>query len=184
MPRTVTSLEPTFPKSSIDPSIPSLPATLSSPLLASPSKPKNIKCALSTLAYEARESSELGEYVASDVALLKSLGWEAFVKSKRGRGDIGLLDKPHPANRLLQHYKNHGAPVRFSTPDWTSDQLLAAVDRGPHRSCEKNVEFLKEEFIDMIQKGQWVVLPFRVAKTLPGLRLSPPGVIDQRDRRP
>ena len=99
MPRTVTSLEPTFPKSSIDPSIPSLPATLSSPLLASPSKPKNIKCALSTLAYEARESSELGEYVASDVALLKSLGWEAFVKSKRGRGDIGLLDKRQASPR-------------------------------------------------------------------------------------
>ena len=36
----------------------------------------------------------------------------------------------------------------------------------------------------MIQKGQWVVLPFHIATTLPGLRLSSPDVIDKRDRRP
>ena len=36
----------------------------------------------------------------------------------------------------------------------------------------------------MIRKEQWVILPFAIAKTLPGLRLSPPGVIPQRDRRP
>ena len=36
----------------------------------------------------------------------------------------------------------------------------------------------------MIQKQQWVILPLSVASSLPGLRLSPPGVIPQRDRRP
>ena len=36
----------------------------------------------------------------------------------------------------------------------------------------------------MIEKGQWVVLPYSVAKGLPGLRLSPPGVKVERDRRP
>ena len=36
----------------------------------------------------------------------------------------------------------------------------------------------------MIEKGQWVVLPYLVAKGLPGLRLSPPGVKVERDRRP
>ena len=37
----------------------------------------------------------------------------------------------------------------------------------------------------MIHKGQWVVLPAAVAANhLPELRLSPPGVIPQRDRRP
>ena len=138
-----------------------------------------------TLSYQsAIESKELGEYVSNDVALLNELGWEAFVASKRGRGDIGLLDKPHPANRLLKHYKHHGAPVRLSTPDWTMDQLIESVERGPHKSCDAHVDFLQEEFIDMIKKGQWVVLPFSVAKTLPGLRLSPAGVVEQRDRRP
>mmetsp|Transcript_6727 Transcript_6727/g.10939 ORF Transcript_6727/g.10939 Transcript_6727/m.10939 type:complete len:171 (+) Transcript_6727:1933-2445(+) len=36
----------------------------------------------------------------------------------------------------------------------------------------------------MIKKGQWVILPASVALKLPGLRVSPPGVVPQRDRRP
>ena len=91
-----------------------------------------------------RDSTELGEYVKNDIALLNELGWEAFVKSKRKGGDIGLLDKPHPANRLLHHYKKHGAPVKFSTPDWTMERLLEAVNRGPHKSCNTHSDFLQE----------------------------------------
>ena len=36
----------------------------------------------------------------------------------------------------------------------------------------------------MIGKGQWTILPFRLVQHLPGLRLSPPGVVPQRERRP
>ena len=36
----------------------------------------------------------------------------------------------------------------------------------------------------MVEKGQWVVLPYSVAKGLPGLRLIPPGVKVEQDRRP
>ena len=36
----------------------------------------------------------------------------------------------------------------------------------------------------MLEKWQWVVLPYLVAKRLPGLRLSPPGVKVGQDRRP
>ena len=36
----------------------------------------------------------------------------------------------------------------------------------------------------MINKQQWIVLPYSEAKDLPGLPLSPPGVVPQRDRRP
>ena len=36
----------------------------------------------------------------------------------------------------------------------------------------------------MVEKWQWVVLPYSAAKRLPGLRLSPPGVKVERDRRP
>ena len=129
-------------------------------------------------------TDNLGKLINDDVVLLSEVGWERFVKTKRGRGDLGKLDKPHPANRLLHQYKVHGTPVRFSTPPWSAEQQLAAIARGPHPSCLNHIEFLQEEFVDMMKKGQWVVLPYSVAKTLPGLRLSPPGVIDQRDRRP
>ena len=36
----------------------------------------------------------------------------------------------------------------------------------------------------MVEKGQWVVIPYLVAKRLPGLRLISPGVKVERDRRP
>jgi hypothetical protein len=56
--------------------------------------------------------------------------------------------------------------------------------RGAHKSCFEHLSFLQEEFVEMIEKQQWVILPYEVAKNLPGLRLSPPGCIPQRDRRP
>ena len=42
------------------------------------------------------------------------------------------------------------------------------------------INFLHEEFIDMINKQQWVILPYsEAAQDLPGLRLSPPCVVPQ-----
>ncbi|KAK1736299.1 hypothetical protein QTG54_012899 [Skeletonema marinoi] len=93
--------------------------------------------------------------IQTDQSADLAVGWEAFVKSKRGRGDIGALNKPHPANRLLHQYKVNGTPVRFTTPPWTADQQIAALKRGPHPSCSKHIEFLEEEFVDMMNKGQW-----------------------------
>ena len=130
-------------------------------------------------------SNDLGTYITRDVNLLREKGWRSFVKSRRQRGDFAdVATLPHPANRLLQHYKVHGAPVKFSTRPWKKATLERALRRGPHRSCLEHLEFLHEEFIDMITKQQWVVLPYSEVKDLPGLRLSPPGVIPQRGRRP
>jgi len=36
----------------------------------------------------------------------------------------------------------------------------------------------------MVQKGQWLVLPYQDVANLPNLRISPLGVVPQRDRRP
>jgi len=38
--------------------------------------------------------------------------------------------------------------------------------------------------MDMISHGYWIVLPLEDALTIPGLRVSPIGVVPQRDRRP
>ncbi|KAL3817629.1 hypothetical protein ACHAXA_011717 [Cyclostephanos tholiformis] len=46
------------------------------------------------------------------------------------------------------------------------------------------LDYLEEEFVDMINKGHWIVLPYSTVSHLPGLCISPPGVIPQRDRRP
>jgi hypothetical protein len=37
---------------------------------------------------------------------------------------------------------------------------------------------------DMIEKNQWLVFPFSQVRNLPNLRISPIGVVPQRDRRP
>ena len=128
---------------------------------------------------------ELGKLIQRDTYLLDNLGLEAFVDLRRGRSDFTSLRKlRHKARRLLRQYKHRGAPVVLSTPPWTTDRVEAALERGPHKSCAEHIAFLRDEFLGMINKGQWAVLPYSAVKDLPGLRLSPPGVIPQRDRRP
>ena len=60
-------------------------------------------------------------------------------------------------------------------PVWSSLQRRLALSLRPTSRREHTI-FLHEEFALMIEKGQWVVLPYSVAKGLPGLWLSPPGV--------
>ena len=129
-------------------------------------------------------SNELGKLINQDVKLLAQVGWPKFVQLKQARGDFtSLTNIDHPAKRLLLHYKHRGAPVKFSTPPWSRKQVNIAIKRGPHKSCTNYIDFLHEEFVDMIRKGQWVVLPASVARTLPGIRISPPGVVPQQERR-
>ena len=128
---------------------------------------------------------ELGKYIERDVNLIKTLGWREFVRQRRPTSDLGPMHKiHHPAKRLLQHYRKHGAPVKFSTKPWPHKRIEQSMRRGAHKSCFDYLEFLEEEFVDMINKDQWVILPYSVVKDLPGLRLSPPGVVPQRERRP
>lgn len=130
-------------------------------------------------------SAELGELIRSDTALLRRLGWAKFVKYRRERGDLSnLTNVHHRAKRLLKHYRDHGAPVKFSTMDWSRERISQALARGAHQSCMAYVDFLCDEFVDMIQKGQFVILPASEALKLPGLRISPPGVVPQHERRP
>ena len=82
----------------------------------------------------------------------------------------------HPSQRLLRQYKYCGAPVVLMTGEWTEGERLAALKRGPHKSATKHAPFIRKEFASMVEKGQWTVLPYSVAKRLPGIRLSPPGV--------
>ena len=129
--------------------------------------------------------TDLGECISRDVKLLDKLGWHGLVAHRRPTGDFSsLTNVNHPARRLLKLYKYRGAPVKFATPPWTRQQILRALHRGPHKSCHDHISFLQGEFKDMMSRGQWLVLPYSAVKDLPGLRLSPPGVVPQRNRRP
>ena len=127
----------------------------------------------------------LDAHIARDASLFKKLGWRAFVKQRRTTSDFASLDNvDHLAQRLLKFYKERGAPVKLSTKPWSQDKITTALARGAHWSCRDHLDFLHEEFGDMIEKSQWVILPVADVAHLPGLRISPPGVIPQRDRRP
>ena len=69
----------------------------------------------------------------------------------------------HPARQLLRQYKFRGAPVVLAGKEWTEDQRLAALKRGPHKSGLEQTPFLRREFASMVKKGQWVVLPYLVS---------------------
>ena len=117
--------------------------------------------------------------------LLATSGWANTFTTLRGPPDLSpeVSRIRHPAARLLEHFRLHGVPVVTQTLPWTEEQLEAARKRGPHQSVQEYAEFLMAEMLAMVKKGQWIVLPYRAAKLLKGLRLSPPGVVPQRDRR-
>jgi hypothetical protein len=78
-----------------------------------------------------------------------------------------------------------GVPVVLKTPPWTDEVLDERVQRGSHKSCDEHLEFLREEMLEFVQKGFWLMLPYRVVKRLfKQLRVSPMGVVPQRERRP
>ena len=116
---------------------------------------------------------------------LKSVGLPGLIASVRGKADIhpDVGSLPHEAAPLLDQMRRHGAPVKIDGPPLTPKQLAAAIAYGSHNSCDKNPSFLRQEMRDFVEKGFWLVLPLEEALTLEGLRLSPAGLIPQRDRR-
>ena len=85
---------------------------------------------------------------------------------------------------MLHYLGTSGAPVQLHTPPWEPARIEAAAARGPHKSAIEYRDFLYEEMHKMRQKGQWLILPYAQVKHLPGLRLSPIGVVPQHSRRP
>jgi hypothetical protein len=61
---------------------------------------------------------------------------------------------------------------------------LVALDWGYHQSAKQHVEFLCGEFVDMIQKGQWIMLPAKLALNNRNPRLTPLGVVPHIKWRP
>ena len=172
------------PTASLSPPTPPKPLPSKSPAQRTSSPTDKIWSASQPIPVVNELPSDLGKYIDRDVSLVKRLGWHRFVKLRRSRGDFAELKFDHPARRLLVQYKYRGVPVKFHSAPWSDKQKHHALQRGPHQSCRNHLEFLSEEFCDMIRKEQWVVLPYQVANQLPNLRLSPPGVVPQRDRRP
>jgi hypothetical protein len=126
----------------------------------------------------------LGKFVLHAAAGLGSVSFDDLCVCHRGPSCLtGGAMAPHPAIPLLLHLRDYGAAVNRSAPDWTLDQRDAAILRGAHHSTRVNRDFVRDEFADMVEAGQWLVLPYALIRHLPGLCLSPTGLVPQRDRR-
>ena len=109
---------------------------------------------------QAKLPDGIGKYVARDVREVQRLGWEEFVRRRRGRGDFAsLADVKYPERHLLRQYKHCGAPMVLTSGSWTEGERQAELKWGPHRSATEHTLFLQEEFASIIDTGQWVVLP-------------------------
>eukprot|EP00536_Pseudo-nitzschia_multiseries_P010811 jgi/Psemu1/27079/gm1.27079_g len=111
----------------------------------------------------------------------RSTSWRDFIQTIRGRGDIhpDVATIPHPAGSLLDRFGTDGTPATMSGPPWDPPRIAAALQRGPHQSSHQGIDFLREEYADMMDKQQWTVLPASLIHDLPGLRLSPLGLFGQ-----
>jgi hypothetical protein len=89
---------------------------------------------------------------------------------------------------MLKVLERRGAPVRIKSAPWSSAQIREKVHRGPHKSAIEYADFLRDELVAFIRKSQWTVLPLSVVLNDPALRkalrISPMGIVPQRDRRP
>jgi hypothetical protein len=74
--------------------------------------------------------------------------------------------------------------VVLSSAPWSQELRDERFARGPHQSANEHLEFLGTEFLDFCQKGYWMVMPYEDIRDHPSLRVSPLGVVPQRDRRP
>ena len=128
----------------------------------------------------------LRAWAAANAEFLDSQGWHKLAKSRRGRSELSshVKDLPHDAAAYLDYLRRCGAPVVTSAAPHTPEQLQAAVDRGPHLSATKEAEFLADEVYEMCKRRHAMVLPFSVVKRMQGVRISPPGVVPQRGRKP
>jgi hypothetical protein len=105
-----------------------------------------------------------------------------------------------PCHTIRHHFrfdtrKLHKPPqsksqtVALATEPWDEQRMDETVKQGPHKSAVEYANFLNKELLDLfVQKGFWMVLPYRLLKKYKkifrNLQISPMGIVPQRAQRP
>jgi hypothetical protein len=108
-----------------------------------------------------QQLDDLGTYIVRDSQRLLEVGFDQLVKERRGRSDFHPKVKTlhHKAACMLDHLRARGANVTLSTPPWSEERREETLKRGPHKSADEHSDFLREELLDFVKKGFWLVLP-------------------------
>jgi hypothetical protein len=129
---------------------------------------------------------ELDRLVQKSIKAYESAStWGEFVaqcKDPKGGFHPEVKHPPHRAAHLLDTLRRSGATVGMKMEPWSRQRQDEALKRGSHQSALLHTDFLCEEFVDIIHKGPWVPFPARLVLDKKNLRLSPLGVVPQRDR--
>jgi hypothetical protein len=113
---------------------------------------------------------------------MRRLGWKQFVKLHQYPTDINtnIRNINHPAVPYLHRLATIGIPANSSAEPWSTRKLNTLYKKGPHSSALHHFkDFLFEDFLDMIKKQYWVILPFRIVRNFVHLKLAPAGVVPQ-----
>ena len=110
------------------------------------------------------------------------------IKEKLGKNNLmypSSLASSHPAHPLLKRYADHGCPVNCG-PNWSKEQIITALQRGPHRSAlsKKASASLLEETKEKVQNGFARVVKWKDIKdnVPPTLKISPVACIPHKSR--
>ena len=131
---------------------------------------------------------ELGKLAKVNATYIARIGWHRFFRSIRHRNclhpNFTRWKHHRPNPQLLQIIKS-GAPCVTSSSPWSLLHKDHCVHRGSHPSARiVFADFLQDEMLDMVNRKYWTVVPYRAVRHLPQLKISPAGVIPQRNRRP
>jgi hypothetical protein len=115
-----------------------------------------------------------------------SSSWPSFIEKLRGAPDLSstIHTIPHAAGPTLQRLRRSGVHILQTDAPWSQQRKDHAITRGSHPSTHAHADFLREEMADMVQQKFWIVLPYHLVQHIPSLRLSPMGVVPQREQRP
>ena len=99
-------------------------------------------------------------------SLSEAASWHDFVKSRQGTPLLAskIASIPHAAAQHLSNLHEHGVPARTSGKPWSQEHLDACMARGCHKSATEHKDFIREEMCDNIEKGFWVVLPYKLIR--------------------
>jgi hypothetical protein len=131
--------------------------------------------------------TKLGKYAKAAAVLLAHVGWTKFIQLSQHPSDVhpNIASIPHSAAPYLSRLAITGVPAPSRDPPWSQRTRRIALQRGAHFSAtHKFREFLHKDMANYVDKRFWVVLPYSAVRYMPHLKLSPCGVVPQRDRRP
>ena len=158
---------------------------------ASPRKPSAASSDARRAAKAASQTPSLArknEIMAAAVREAKCLPPEIPVKEAIGKSGLmwpRTFSLSHPAADMLHKWATNGCPADCG-PDWSDDQIIAALKRGAHPSAQlpEATEYLYSETTEKVKAGHLKVVRWGDIKANRprNLKLSPVALIPHKSR--